>query len=129
MQTDGELEEYERHGLKGRSSHALHVQDQYQVVVATREELEDLAADLEALRHGPHADLRLEKRLVRTLINEIVVDVDADGGEVILVVHWKGGLHTELPLARRGRGQKSRRTSKTSLKQCGCWRGSVRMIC
>ena len=62
--------------------------------------------------HGPHADVRLKKRLVRTVIHEVVVDVDADAGEVILVIHWKGGVHTELRVPRRRRGQNSAQTSK-----------------
>ena len=53
------------------------------------------------------ADVRLKKRLVRTLIHEVVVDVDAEAGEVILVIHWKGGVHTELRVPRRRRGQNS----------------------
>jgi len=88
-----------------------HVQGREQAVVPTREEFEHLAADLEAVWNGPHADVRLKKRLVRTLIHEIVVDVDANAGEVILVIHWKGGVHTELRLPRRRRGQNRTHTS------------------
>jgi hypothetical protein len=54
----------------------------------------------------------VKKRLVRTLIHEIVVDVHAEAGEVILVIHWKGGIHTELRLPRRRRGHNSSHTSK-----------------
>jgi hypothetical protein len=56
--------------------------------------------------------MRLKKRIVRTLIHEVVVDVDPSAGEVILVIHWKGGVHTELRLPRRRRGQNSAQTSK-----------------
>jgi hypothetical protein len=77
-----------------------------------RDAFENLAADLEAVWRSPHADVRLKKRLVRTLIHEIVVDVDAAAGEVILVIHWKGGVHTELRLPRRRRGHNSAQTSK-----------------
>jgi DNA invertase Pin-like site-specific DNA recombinase len=73
-------------------------------VPATVEEFERLAADLEAIWHGRHADARLKKRIVRTLIHEVVADVDAAAGEVILVIHWQGGVHTELRLPRRRRG-------------------------
>src|SRR5207245_2019829 len=66
----------------------------------------------EAAAHEQDADVRLKKRIVRTLIHEVVVDVDADAGEVILVIHWKGGVHTELRLPRRRRGQNSTQTSK-----------------
>lgn len=89
-----------------------HVQGQRQVVVPTREEFEDLAADLATVWNGPQADVRLKKRLVRTLIHEIVVDTDAEAGEVILIIHWKGGMHTELRLPRRRRGQNRTQTSK-----------------
>jgi hypothetical protein len=77
----------------------------------TREEFADLAADLESLWNDSNTDARLKKRIIRTLIHDIVVDVDAQAGEVILVIHWKGGVHTELRLPRRRRGQNSAHTS------------------
>jgi DNA invertase Pin-like site-specific DNA recombinase len=88
-----------------------HVQGRGQVATPTREAFEALAADLEAVWHDPHADGRLRKRIVRTLIHEVVVNVDGEAGEVILVIHWKGGVHTELRLPRRRRGQNSSQTS------------------
>jgi hypothetical protein len=63
-------------------------------------------------RHSPHSDIRLKKAIVRTLIHEVVVDVDADHGELILIIHWKGGVHTELRLPRRRRGQNGAQTSR-----------------
>jgi DNA invertase Pin-like site-specific DNA recombinase len=97
------------HEIEGRIDQ--HLQGQRQSPAPSREEFESLAADLETVWNGPHADVRLKKRLVRTLIHEVVVDVDADAGEVILLIHWKGGVHTELRLPRRRRGQNSRHTS------------------
>ena len=76
------------------------------------EEFADLAADLEAVWNAPKADVRLKKRIVRTLIHEVFVDVDSSAGEIILTIHWKGGVHTELHLPRRCRGQASHHTSK-----------------
>jgi len=73
-------------------------------VAATVEEFQKLADDLEAIWHGGHADARLKKRIVRTLIHEVVADIDAAAGEVILLIHWQGGVHTELRLPRRRRG-------------------------
>jgi hypothetical protein len=81
------------------------------VPAARPEEFAELAADLEAVWQHPAADARLKKRIVRTLIREVVVDVDAAAGEVILIIHWKGGVHTELRLPRRRRGQNSQQTS------------------
>jgi len=37
----------------------------------------------------------------------VVADVDDNAAEVILVVHWMGGIHTEIRLPRRRRGQRN----------------------
>jgi len=83
-----------------------------QIAPATTEEFETLAADMEAVWAHPQADARLKKRIVRTLIEEIVVDVDGAGGEIIAVIHWKGGLHTEVRTPRRRRGYSRAHTPK-----------------
>jgi hypothetical protein len=64
-----------------------------------------LARDLDAIWWSPDCDVRLKKRIVRTLIEEVIADVDASAAEIILSIHWKGGVHTELRLPRRRRGQ------------------------
>lgn len=89
-----------------------HIHGQGKTTTPTREEFEGLAAKLEAVWNCPDTDIRLKKRIVRTLIHEVVVDVDPPAGEVILTIHWKGGVHTELRLPRRRRGQNSAQTSK-----------------
>ena len=70
-----------------------------------------LARDLRAVWNAPATDARLKKRIVRTLVHEVVADIDADAangtGEVVLVVHWSGGVHTELRLPRKRRGQRN----------------------
>lgn len=69
--------------------------------------LGDLKEDLEAVWEDSQTDVRVKKRIVRTLIEEVIADVDSGVGEVILVVHWKGDTHTEVRLRRRRRGQSS----------------------
>jgi len=64
-----------------------------------------LARDLDAVWNDPGTDVRLKKRIVRAVIEEVVADTDAAAGEVKLVVHWKGGVHTELRVRRRRRGR------------------------
>jgi hypothetical protein len=66
-----------------------------------------LADDLGAVWKAPTTDARLKKRIVRAVIKEVVADVDAEAGEVILILHWMGGVHTELRLPRRRRGQRN----------------------
>ncbi len=71
----------------------------------TREEFAELATRLEAVWHDPATDVRLKKRIVRTLLEEVLVDVDSTGGTINLVLRWAGGVHTELRVPRRRRGQ------------------------
>lgn len=84
-----------------------HLQRNRQIAPASRENFVALAEDLEALWSRSDTDAQLKKRIVRTLLREVVVDVDAAASEVILLIHWKGGVHTELRLPRRRRGQHS----------------------
>jgi hypothetical protein len=76
--------------------------------VATLDEFEELADDLEAVWNDPESDSRLKKRIVRTLIREVVADIDHQRSEVVLVIHWQGGVHTELRVPRRKRGSATR---------------------
>jgi hypothetical protein len=71
-----------------------------------------LAADLEAVWNDPQCDARLKKRIVRTLIHEVMADVDSAAGEIVLVIHWQGGVHTELRVPRRRRGHHGHATAK-----------------
>ena len=70
-----------------------------------------LADDLQAVWGAPTTDGRLKKRIVRSVIHEVIADIDAEAangsGEVVLVVHWMGGVHSELRLPRRRRGQRN----------------------
>ena len=66
-----------------------------------------LADDLEALWAAPTTDARLKKRIVRTVIREVVADIDQDASEIVLTVHWAGGVHTERRLPKRRRGQRN----------------------
>ena len=69
--------------------------------------LATLASDLKTVWAAPTTDARLKKRIVRTVIQEIVADIDQDAAEIVLVVHWIGGAHTELRLPKRRRGQRN----------------------
>jgi DNA invertase Pin-like site-specific DNA recombinase len=71
---------------------------------ATLEEFAGLAEDLETVWNAPESDARLRKRIVRALMHEVLVDVDHQTNEVIVVIHWQGGVHTELRVPRRRRG-------------------------
>jgi DNA invertase Pin-like site-specific DNA recombinase len=69
-----------------------------------------LGADLAVAWDSAETDLRLKKRIIRTLIEEVVVDIDVARSEIVIVLHWKGGIHSELRVPRRRRGQAGPRT-------------------
>jgi hypothetical protein len=69
--------------------------------------LSELATNLKTVWTAPSTDARLKKRIVRTVIQEVVADIDPEAAEIVLVVHWVGGVHTEIRLAKRRRGQRN----------------------
>jgi hypothetical protein len=54
---------------------------------------------------APTTEARLKKRIVRTVIQEALADLDDITSEIVIVIHWAGGAHTEHRLPRRRRGQ------------------------
>lgn len=65
-----------------------------------RESLAALARDLPAVWNSSTADSKTKQRLVRVLIREVIVDVDDAAREVIATIHWMGGRHTQIRIAR-----------------------------
>src|SRR5262245_13200178 len=59
-----------------------------------------LAHDLPSAWNAPTADARTKQRLTRILIQEVVIDDDEDANQVVLVIHWNGGRHTEVRVAK-----------------------------
>ncbi|WP_247493149.1 hypothetical protein [Bradyrhizobium sp. 142] len=66
-----------------------------------------LASNLKTVWDAPTTDARLKKRIVRTLIHEVVADIHDAASEIVLIVHWVGGAHSELRLPKRRRGQRN----------------------
>ena len=66
-----------------------------------------LATNLKTVWSAPTTDARLKKRIVRTIIHEVVADINDAAAEIVLVVHWIGGVHSEMRLPKRRRGQRN----------------------
>lgn len=92
-----------------------HQHERADTAVPASDAFDGLADQLQSVWNHPDADARLKKRILRTLIREIVADIDPQAGEVILIIHWKGGVHTELRVPRRRRGQSSTQTSQETV--------------
>jgi DNA invertase Pin-like site-specific DNA recombinase len=75
------------------------------VAIPDRQTLISLAQDMPAIWNSPTADMRLKQRIARILIREIVTDVDENNREIILLIHWAGGRHSELRLKKSETGK------------------------
>jgi hypothetical protein len=73
-----------------------------------------LAHDLPQLWDHPGSSPDIKKRILRTVINEIVAS--ADGDSVRMIVHWQGGDHTELRLKKTPTGRHRNVTSGDTLE-------------
>ena len=78
--------------------------------VPDKQALLELAKDLPAVWNAPETDMRLKQRIARILIQEIVADLDEKANEIVLIIHWHGGRHSELRVARNKIGHHGRST-------------------
>jgi DNA invertase Pin-like site-specific DNA recombinase len=67
-----------------------------------------LGSDLEALWNHAGAPAALKKRILRTVLVEIMLDVTGEPPQNRLRLHWAGGAHTELLIPRTGTGRHQR---------------------
>ena len=81
-----------------------------------RTRLLELGNDLPLLWNHKSAAPDLKKRILRTVLEEIVIRDDQSRKKHFLVVHWKGGVHTKLEVSRNTTGHKTIDTDKTALQ-------------
>ena len=68
------------------------------VPLPNKQVLMSLARDLPGIWNSPSTDMCLKQRIIRILMREIVADVDESRKEIVLLIHWAGGRHSELRL-------------------------------
>jgi DNA invertase Pin-like site-specific DNA recombinase len=84
--------------------------------IPDKETLLSLAQNLPAIWNAETTDMRLKQRITRILIQEIVADVDEPAREIVLVIHWAGGRHSELRVKKNLTGHHSRCTSLEAIE-------------
>jgi hypothetical protein len=90
--------------LESRYAETMSALDEF--TAGERERLLELGGDLRELWNHPQAPMALKKRLLRTLLEEIIIDIrDEDPPKVRLRLHWAGGCHTELVVLKNRSGQ------------------------
>jgi DNA invertase Pin-like site-specific DNA recombinase len=86
------------------------------VPIPDRAILMSLAQDLPAIWHAPTTDMRLKQRIARILLEEIVADVNEERREIVLLLHWAGGRHSELRVKKNEPGKHGRCTSLEAIE-------------
>ena len=84
--------------------------------IPDKEILLSLAQDLPAVWNAPGADAGLKQRIVRILVEELVVDVDEEKQDIVVLIHWAGGRHSELRVSKRGTGQHGQSTGMEAVE-------------
>jgi DNA invertase Pin-like site-specific DNA recombinase len=59
-----------------------------------------LAHDLPAVWNAPGVRPQTKQRLTRILVQEVVIDINDVANEAVVTIHWSGGRHTEIRVAR-----------------------------
>ncbi|RWY35695.1 serine recombinase [Falsigemmobacter intermedius] len=75
----------------------------------------DMAENLSAAWNAPDVTMRARQQLLRTLIADIIVDVDDAVRDVVLTIHWRGGQHSELRVRKPRTGEHGSATSDEAL--------------
>ena len=70
-----------------------------------RRELMALAQDLPAIWKAGTTTQEMRKRILRTLIEVILVDIDEPRAKIIAEIQWKGSHYTTLEIAKKRNGQ------------------------
>jgi hypothetical protein len=79
---------------------------------AQRQSVLTLRQDLSAVWQHPSAPEARKKRMLRTVLHEMIIDTTPEPPEHVLYLHWQGGVHTELRVARHTAGKHGRATDQ-----------------
>jgi hypothetical protein len=115
----GELEHRWNEALQRVQDAEAHLAALEQDHVPLREEqyqqLLTLGQDLRAVWHHAAAPEALKKRILRTVLHEIGIDNTPEASAHCLRLHWQGGVHTELRVARNAPGKHGRATDHDAM--------------
>ena len=75
----------------------------------------DMAENLSTAWNAPDVTMRARQQLLRTLIADIIVDVDDSVRDVVLTIHWRGGQHSELRVRKPKTGEHGCATTEDAL--------------
>lgn len=83
--------------------------DKYIVTEEEKEKILALGERFQEVWESVHCPSSLKKKIIRTVIEEVIVNLDETSQMLKFIIHWKGGCHTdfEMPKPVSGVGQKT----------------------
>jgi len=72
-----------------------------QLTAGQRQRLDQLAHVFPSVWNHPKADPKLKKRVLRSAIEEILVEHEPNHQRLEVTVHWKGGAHSRIHVEKR----------------------------
>jgi len=81
-----------------------------------RQQLYKLASDLPRLWELPSTDERSKKRIIRTVIENIIAKKEPNSEYNCFTIHWAGGVHSDIRLKQSKRGENGRKTDKKAIE-------------
>ena len=78
----------------------------------TEDDLLKVATEFRSVWTDPNTNMAIKKRIVRCLIREIIVTRNDEDRMICAIIHWTGGIHTELTVPLWRPGETRRRTSR-----------------
>jgi DNA invertase Pin-like site-specific DNA recombinase len=92
------------------------IRPQLQITEQQRNHLFSLGQNLHTLWNKATTPVELKKRLIRTALNEIVVDINHESGHIEMQVHWAGGAHTPVWVRKNRPGRNRNATDMDTIE-------------
>lgn len=83
---------------------------------ADQQAIRALGEDFASVWNDPACPMTLKKRIARTLIHEIMVDVDEAAQELRFIIHWHGGCHSAITMPKPQSGAVAHKTALEDLE-------------
>jgi hypothetical protein len=81
------------------------------------EKIKSLSEQLPEIWRHPDTDPAIKKRIIRTLVEEVLVLPDtSDRSLLTMTIHWKGGIHTQVQLKRLIKGNNGNKTDESTVE-------------
>ena len=86
--------------------------EEYKLTEEDKDKIYQLGGDFASVWESEYCTPSVKKKIIRTVIKEIIVNLEEETQIINFVIHWKGGCHTEFSMPRPVSGK----VQKTSLE-------------